>query len=72
MADPVVGAFPSKRALTRLEQPWNALAPMLVTLAGTVTPVRLVLPANAEAPMLVTVKPLIVPGMVTGPLPIEE
>src|SRR5664280_571069 len=61
------GALPRKYAAVRLEQSWNALSPMLVTLLGMVTPISIVLPANAPAPIPVTECPPNVSGMVTAP-----
>jgi hypothetical protein len=38
--DPIVGAFPKKRAINKLLQLLNAEVPMLVTLLGMVTLVK--------------------------------
>ena len=45
----------------------NAESPMLVTLLGIVTLVRLACLMNAELPMLITGSPLIVLGTLTAP-----
>ena len=43
-----------------LEQPENALTPMLVTLSGIVIDVSLEQPENAEVPMLVTLSGIVI------------
>jgi hypothetical protein len=48
-------------------QPWKASDPMLVTLEGIVTLVRLVLYLNAAPAMLVTGKSEMISGIVTAP-----
>ena len=53
--------------LTRLVHSRNAPLPMLVTLAGITTLVRLALPSKALAPMPVTGRPSMVSGMITAP-----
>ena len=48
-------------------QPWNAETPMLMTLLGITTLVRLELFAKGLFPMAITVCPKIVLGMATAP-----
>jgi hypothetical protein len=52
--------------LVRLVQATNAQSPILVTLSGIETLVRLEYP-NASYPMLMTSRPSIMPGMLTSP-----
>ena len=53
--------------LVRLEQPLNALSPILITPLGSVTLVSVVLNENALLPIAVTATPPKVPGTVTAP-----
>jgi len=58
-ASPIEGAFPKKHALFKPLQSATAKSPMLVTLLGMVTLVKLVQPMNALIPMLTTLLPIV-------------
>jgi hypothetical protein len=54
--------FVGKVTLAKLEQPWNAVSPMVRTLFGIITLAKLVQLRNALETILVMVEPIVTPA----------